>query len=90
MDDVVEDISHQLHAGIMKSARKVFIDEIFSSVLPEMIACRKTEKQMAAKRKSQAAKVCFICHGFWDMNFFCITYPFANFNPVQDGFIFPD
>ncbi|BAT18061.1 Os12g0613200, partial [Oryza sativa Japonica Group] len=56
MDDVVEDISHQLHAGIMKSARKVFIDEIFSSVLPEMIACRKTEKQMAAKRKSQAAK----------------------------------
>uniref|UniRef100_A0A0E0RJY6 [histone H3]-lysine(4) N-trimethyltransferase n=1 Tax=Oryza rufipogon TaxID=4529 RepID=A0A0E0RJY6_ORYRU len=56
MDDVVEDISHQLHAGIMKSARKVFIDEIFSSVLPEMIACKKTEKQMAAKRKSQAAK----------------------------------
>uniref|UniRef100_A0A0E0MPJ0 [histone H3]-lysine(4) N-trimethyltransferase n=1 Tax=Oryza punctata TaxID=4537 RepID=A0A0E0MPJ0_ORYPU len=56
MDDVVEDISHQLHAGIMKSARKVFIDEIFSSVLPEMIACRKTEKQMAAKLKSQAAK----------------------------------
>ncbi|XP_015698392.1 histone-lysine N-methyltransferase ATXR7-like isoform X1 [Oryza brachyantha] len=56
MSDIVDDISHQLHAGIMKSARKVFIDEIFSSVLPEIIACRKTEKQMAAKLKSQAAK----------------------------------
>ncbi|KAF0889411.1 hypothetical protein E2562_023699 [Oryza meyeriana var. granulata] len=56
MGDIVDDISHQLHAGIMKSARKVFIDEIFSSILPEMIACRKNEKQMAAKLKSQAAK----------------------------------
>uniref|UniRef100_J3NEY8 [histone H3]-lysine(4) N-trimethyltransferase n=1 Tax=Oryza brachyantha TaxID=4533 RepID=J3NEY8_ORYBR len=57
MSDIVEDISHQLHAGIMKSARKVFIDEIFSSALPEIISCRKTEKQMAAKLKSRAAKV---------------------------------
>uniref|UniRef100_A0A0D9Y1D6 [histone H3]-lysine(4) N-trimethyltransferase n=1 Tax=Leersia perrieri TaxID=77586 RepID=A0A0D9Y1D6_9ORYZ len=56
MDDVVNDINHQLHAAIMKSARKVLIDEIFSSVLPEMIACRKAEKQKAAKLKSQAAK----------------------------------
>ncbi|KAL5206033.1 hypothetical protein ABZP36_034242 [Zizania latifolia] len=56
MGDIVDDISHQLHAGIMKSARKVLVDEIFSSVLPEMIACRKTEKQMAAKLKSQSAK----------------------------------
>ncbi|KAL5225860.1 hypothetical protein ABZP36_012499 [Zizania latifolia] len=56
MGDIVDDIGHQLHAGIMKSARKVLVDEIFSSVLPEMIAHRKTEKQIAAKLKSQAAK----------------------------------
>jgi hypothetical protein len=57
MGDIVEDISHQLHAGIMKSARKALIDEIFSCVLPEIIACKKTEKQLAAK-----LKVCFIWH----------------------------
>jgi hypothetical protein len=60
MGDMVEDISHQLHAGIMKSARKALIDEIFSCVLPEIIACKKTEKQQAAKLKTQAVKVCFI------------------------------
>ena len=60
MGDIVDDIGHQLHAGIMKSARRTFIDEIFSCVLPEIIACRKTEKQLAAKSKAQAVKVCSI------------------------------
>jgi hypothetical protein len=60
MGDIVDDIGNQLHAGIMKSARKALIDEIFSSVLPEIIACRKTEKQLAAKLKTKAVKVCFI------------------------------
>ncbi|KAM3253990.1 hypothetical protein ACQJBY_047860 [Aegilops geniculata] len=56
MGDIVDDISHQLHAGIVKSARKIFVDEIFSCVLPEIIACRKTEKQLAAKSKLLAVK----------------------------------
>ncbi|KAM0881877.1 hypothetical protein ACQ4PT_032662 [Festuca glaucescens] len=56
MGDIVDDIGNQLHAGIMKSARKALIDEIFSSVLPEIIACRKTEKQLAAKLKTKAVK----------------------------------
>ncbi|KAE8806676.1 BTB/POZ domain-containing protein [Hordeum vulgare] len=56
MGDIVDDISHQLHAGIMKSARKILVDEIFSCVLPEIIARRKTEKQLAAKSKLLAVK----------------------------------
>lgn len=60
MGDIVDDISHQLHASIMKSARKILVDEIFSCVLPEIIACRKTEKQLAAKSKLLAVKVCII------------------------------
>uniref|UniRef100_M8BAP0 [histone H3]-lysine(4) N-trimethyltransferase n=1 Tax=Aegilops tauschii TaxID=37682 RepID=M8BAP0_AEGTA len=56
LGDIVDDISHQLHAGIVKSARKIFVDEIFSCVLPEIIACRKTEKQLAAKSKLLACK----------------------------------
>uniref|UniRef100_K3Z3G4 [histone H3]-lysine(4) N-trimethyltransferase n=1 Tax=Setaria italica TaxID=4555 RepID=K3Z3G4_SETIT len=54
--DIVGDVSHQLHAGIMKSARRVLIDEIFSCVLPDLIASKKTEKQLAAKLKNQATK----------------------------------
>jgi hypothetical protein len=54
--DIVGDVSHQLHAGIMKSARRVLIDEIFSCVLPDLIASKKTEKQLAAKLKNQAIK----------------------------------
>ncbi|KAM0848419.1 hypothetical protein ACQ4PT_054395 [Festuca glaucescens] len=56
MGDIVDDIGNQLHAGIMKSARKALIDEIFSCVLPEIIACRKTEKQLAAKLMTKAVK----------------------------------
>ena len=62
--DIVGDVGHQLHAGIMKSARRVLIDEIFSCVLPDLIASKKTEKQLAAKLKNQAIKVCFIYLGF--------------------------
>ncbi|CAL4897774.1 unnamed protein product [Urochloa decumbens] len=54
--DIVGDVSHQLHAGIMKSARRVLIDEIFSSVLPDLIASKKSEKQLAAKLKNQTTK----------------------------------
>ncbi|XP_062192167.1 histone-lysine N-methyltransferase ATXR7-like isoform X2 [Phragmites australis] len=56
MGDIVDDISHQLHAGIMKSARRILVDEIFSCVLPDLIASNKTEKQLAAKLKKQATK----------------------------------
>lgn len=54
--DMVDDVSHQLHAGIMKSARRVLIDEIFSSILPDLIVSKKTEKQLAAKLKNQVTK----------------------------------
>ncbi|TVU47345.1 hypothetical protein EJB05_06942 [Eragrostis curvula] len=56
MCDVIGEISHQLHSGIMKSARRILIDEIFSHVLPDLIASKKTEKQLAAKLKNQATK----------------------------------
>ncbi|XP_066357017.1 histone-lysine N-methyltransferase ATXR7-like isoform X2 [Miscanthus floridulus] len=54
--DIVDDVSHQLHSGIMKSARRVLIDEIFSSILPDLIVSKKTEKQLAAKLKNQVTK----------------------------------
>ncbi|KAK3147474.1 hypothetical protein QOZ80_3BG0282790 [Eleusine coracana subsp. coracana] len=53
---IVDDVSHQLHAGIMKSARRILIDEIFSFVLPDLIASKKNKKQLAAKLKNQVTK----------------------------------
>ncbi|KAK3151392.1 hypothetical protein QOZ80_3AG0245270 [Eleusine coracana subsp. coracana] len=53
---IVDDVSHQLHAGIMKSARRILIDEIFSCVLPDLIASEKNKKQLAAKLKNQVTK----------------------------------
>jgi hypothetical protein len=35
---------------------------VISCVLPEIIDCKKTEKQLATKLKTQAIKVCFIWH----------------------------
>lgn len=61
--DIVDDVSHQLHAGIMKSARRVLVDEIFSSILPDLIVSKKTEKQLAAKLKNQVTKVCLFLRG---------------------------
>lgn len=69
MGDIVDDVSHQLHAGIMKSVRRVLIDEIFSSILPDIIVSRKTEKQLAAKLKNQVTKVCL-------RRELCVTFPF--------------
>ncbi|XP_010237026.1 histone-lysine N-methyltransferase ATXR7 isoform X1 [Brachypodium distachyon] len=56
MSDIIDDIGHQLHTGIMKRARRIIVDEIFSSVLPEIIAGMKAKKQLAAKSTSQAVK----------------------------------
>ncbi|KAL6623423.1 hypothetical protein ACP70R_033302 [Stipagrostis hirtigluma subsp. patula] len=56
LGNLFHDVSHQLHAGIMKSARRVLIDEIFSCVLPDVIASKKTKKELAAKMTNQAAK----------------------------------
>ncbi|KAJ0987161.1 hypothetical protein J5N97_005517 [Dioscorea zingiberensis] len=46
ISNVAEDVSSQLHAGIMKAARKVLLDEIISSIIPEFLATKKAHKNL--------------------------------------------
>lgn len=60
ISDISEDISFQLHSGIMKAARRVLIDEIISSMIPDFIALKKTQKNLRPKPSNQVAKVCYL------------------------------
>lgn len=42
ISEISEDVSVQLHSVILKAARRVFLDEIISTIIPEFSASRKT------------------------------------------------
>ncbi|KAL0916044.1 hypothetical protein M5K25_013526 [Dendrobium thyrsiflorum] len=42
--DISEDLSVQLHSLILKAARRVFLDEIISTIIPEFSASRKSRR----------------------------------------------
>ncbi|KAI0503946.1 hypothetical protein KFK09_014893 [Dendrobium nobile] len=42
--DISEDLSVQLHSLILKAARRVFLDEIISTIIPEFYASRKSRR----------------------------------------------
>ncbi|CAA6670399.1 unnamed protein product [Spirodela intermedia] len=47
VDGISEDLSLQLHSVVMKTARRIIIDEIISSIIPEFVALRKVHMQTA-------------------------------------------
>ncbi|KAG1358998.1 histone-lysine N-methyltransferase ATXR7 [Cocos nucifera] len=55
ISNISEDVSNQLHAGIMKAARRMLLDEIISGVIPEFISLRKAQRSC---RPEQNAKMC--------------------------------
>ncbi|XP_008796455.2 histone-lysine N-methyltransferase ATXR7 isoform X2 [Phoenix dactylifera] len=56
ISNILEDVSNQLHAGIMKAARRMLLDEIISGVIPEFISLRKAQRSC---RPEQNAKMCY-------------------------------
>lgn len=52
ISEVAEDVSSQLHYGILKSARRVVLDEIISNVIAEFVTTTK------AQRLNQSMKTC--------------------------------
>lgn len=58
ISEISEEVSSQLHAGIMKAARRVLLDEIVSNVLREFVASKKVQKHMMRERTTNDAKVC--------------------------------
>ncbi|XP_073010874.1 histone-lysine N-methyltransferase ATXR7-like [Typha latifolia] len=59
ISDISEDISFQLHSGIIKAARRLFIDEIISSIIPNFITSKKAVKNWP-EPTVQASKVCHL------------------------------
>ncbi|KAI3992108.1 hypothetical protein MKX01_014999 [Papaver californicum] len=56
--DVTEEVSTQLHSGIMKAARRVLLDEIISSIVPDFMAMKKAQRLLEAEGRKQAVNSC--------------------------------
>ncbi|KAJ8772540.1 hypothetical protein K2173_027717 [Erythroxylum novogranatense] len=54
LSQISKEISSQLHYGIMKAARRVFVDEIVSSLISELANTKKTQRHI--KINNQTAK----------------------------------
>lgn len=56
ISEISEEISSQLHTGIMKAARRVMLDEIISIVISEFVAAKKSQKHLMVESFNQDAK----------------------------------
>ena len=57
VSDVSEEVSVQLHSGIMKAARRMLLDEIISGVIPEFFASKKARRHIMREETSKDAKI---------------------------------
>ncbi|XP_078165773.1 SET domain protein 25 isoform X4 [Carex rostrata] len=55
--DVGKEVSRQLHAAIMKSARRFLIDEVIRDVVPDLIATKKAQRELDRAQKCKPAAV---------------------------------
>jgi len=58
MHNISEEVSSQLHSGIMRATRKVLLDEIISHVIMELVAAKKAEKHRKPEESKQIINIC--------------------------------
>lgn len=58
VSEISEGVSSQLHAGIMKAARRVLLDEIISNVISEFVTTKKANRHLKLGAVNQATKSC--------------------------------
>ncbi|OMO94655.1 hypothetical protein COLO4_16220 [Corchorus olitorius] len=56
ISEISEEISSELHSGIMKAARRVVLDEIISNIMLEFIAAKKSQRHLMVESLNQYAK----------------------------------
>ncbi|RWW15649.1 hypothetical protein GW17_00020499, partial [Ensete ventricosum] len=56
MSNISEEVSIQLHSVIMKAARRALLDEIFSSIIPEVISSKKAQISVRTESTHQVTK----------------------------------
>lgn len=55
--DVAKEVSCQLHAAIMKSARRFLIDEVIRDVVPDLIVAKKAQRELDRAQKCKMSEV---------------------------------
>lgn len=58
ISDISEDVCFQLHSGIMKSARRVLLDEVISGTIPELLGSKKPKRDITLKEASTDGTLC--------------------------------
>ncbi|KAL6996049.1 hypothetical protein U1Q18_006185 [Sarracenia purpurea var. burkii] len=58
VSEVSEDVSFQLHSGIMKAARRVVLDEIIRHIIAESVAMKKANKHLGFEMVNQTTTIC--------------------------------
>ncbi|XP_077212397.1 histone-lysine N-methyltransferase ATXR7-like isoform X2 [Tasmannia lanceolata] len=53
---ISEEVCAQLHSAIMKTARRVVLDDIISSIIPEFVALKKAQKHLKPEVANQPIK----------------------------------
>ncbi|WRX29865.1 SET domain - like 10 [Theobroma cacao] len=56
ISDISEEVSSQLHSGIMKAARRVVLDEIISNMISEFVTAKKSQRHLMVESFNQDAK----------------------------------
>lgn len=56
ISEISEEVCSQLHSGIMKTARRVVLDEIISHVIAECVASKKANKNQKLEVINQTVK----------------------------------
>lgn len=58
ISEISKGVSSQLHAGIVKAARRVLLDEIISNVISEFVTTKKAQRHLKLDAVNQATKSC--------------------------------
>ncbi|KAL5780971.1 hypothetical protein ACOSQ2_011708 [Xanthoceras sorbifolium] len=58
LPEISEEVSSQLHAGIMKATRRVLLDEIISNIISEFVSTKKAHRRLTLDLVNQDAKSC--------------------------------
>ncbi|PIA44079.1 hypothetical protein AQUCO_01700002v1 [Aquilegia coerulea] len=56
INQISDEISNQLHSGIMKSARRVVLDEIISSIISDFLAMKKAQRHLKPDTTKEVVK----------------------------------
>ncbi|KAK3187912.1 hypothetical protein Dsin_027473 [Dipteronia sinensis] len=58
LSEISEEVSTQLHAGLMKATRRVLLDEIISNIISEFVSTKKAQRHLKPDLVNQDAKIC--------------------------------